>query len=72
MRLLILDRFGFIGLDTGLDKFGALRILERIQCLVVGQVELTHTSEHYRYSVAAERIFQQPRQLAISVGYMRA
>lgn len=65
--LLLLDRIHEVAGHYILDMAGPGRVLQSVEGLLVSSVKLTDAGEHHCLRVAAQRVLQQPRQLAVSV-----
>ena len=53
--------------DLILDMAGSLRILQSVQGLFVGRIELTNAGKHHSLCIATKGVLQEARQFAVSV-----
>lgn len=56
--------------DLSSDVLGTVGIVERVARLLEVEAGWTDVRDHHRLTVAAQRVFQQPRQLAVTIVYI--
>jgi hypothetical protein len=58
-----------VAFDDGFDLFGPVCILEGVEGVFVGAEGRRYVGNHHSAAVAPKRVFQQPRQFRVPVGY---